>query len=54
MKENTYGKCRTCVNPLKSARIYTGTWKSRKSAGFSTFPTGSAAVYLFDLIKFVV
>jgi len=54
MKENAYGKCRTCVNPLKSVRIYTGTWKNRKSAGFPTFPTGSTAFSLFDLIEFVV
>jgi len=48
MKESAYGKCRVYANPLKSARIYTDTWKSRKSAGFSTFPTGTAAFYFFN------
>jgi ribosomal protein L37AE/L43A len=47
MKEKSYGKCRACANPLKSERIHTGAWKSRKSAGFSTFPTGLTAFFLF-------
>jgi hypothetical protein len=53
MKENAYGKCRACVNPLKNARIHTGAWKSRKSVGFSTFPTGTRALFFFYLIKYV-
>jgi len=53
MRENAYGKCRVCVNPLKSARIYPATWKSRKSVGFPTFPTGTAALFFF-LFEFVV